>query len=128
MLLVRTRVGPSRINGLGLFAAEPIAAGTPVWRFTPGFDLEVDASEAQRQPEPLRATLLHYGYIDKRSGRYILSCDDARFINHSADPNLVSDFSQDPRGVDVARHNIAANEELTIDYGEVEGERPLSAG
>ena len=32
MLLVPTAVGPSRIQGLGLLAAEPIAAGTEVWR------------------------------------------------------------------------------------------------
>lgn len=40
MLLVRVRVDRSPIHGLGVFAAEPIARGTDVWRFTPGFDLE----------------------------------------------------------------------------------------
>jgi hypothetical protein len=29
-----------------------------------------------------RETLLHYGYIDPRINRFILCCDNARFINH----------------------------------------------
>jgi SET domain-containing protein len=41
MLLVRTRLAPSAIHGLGVFAAEPIARGAEVWRFTPGFDLDL---------------------------------------------------------------------------------------
>ena len=41
MLLVKTRTGRSPIHGTGLFAAEPIAKGTAVWRFTPTFDLDL---------------------------------------------------------------------------------------
>ena len=40
MMLVKTRVAPSGIHGNGLFAAEPIPAGTPIWRFAAGFDQE----------------------------------------------------------------------------------------
>ena len=41
MLLVKTKIGPSKIAGIGLFADEFIAKGTPVWKFEPGFDLEI---------------------------------------------------------------------------------------
>ena len=78
MLLVRTRIGPSRIHGIGLFAAEPIAAGTEVWRFTPGFDLDAAPAMLESLTAEQRETVLHYGYLDPRLGRFILCCDNAR--------------------------------------------------
>ena len=124
MLLVPVRVGRSDIHGLGAFAVEPIARGTTVWRFTPGFDLEFDPAVLDSQPRHVRRVLLHYGYIDARLNRFILCCDDARFINHSDAPNLGSDFDLDRYGADVAVRDIAAGEEITVDYGLVEGARP----
>lgn len=116
MLLVRTTLGPSKIHGLGVFAAEPIAKGTIVWSFTPGFDLERDPADVEAQPELLRERLLHYGYVDKHLSRYVLCCDDARFLNHSEEPNLVSDRSTSRHGVDRAARDIAIGEELTVNY------------
>jgi len=121
MLLVRTLVDKSQIHGLGLFAAERIDEGTPIWRFTPGLDLDLDPSALEIQPALARERLAHYGYIDIRLNRYILCCDDARFINHSETPNLRSDFSLEPHGVDIATRDIMAGEELTIDYRSLEG-------
>ncbi|HUJ85308.1 MAG TPA: SET domain-containing protein [Burkholderiales bacterium] len=124
MLQVRARLGPSPIHGLGVFAAEPIARGAEVWRFTPGFDLELDPALVGRQPERLREWLLVYGYLDPRLERFILCCDDARFINHSAAPNLRPDFGREPHGVDLALRDIAPGEELTVDYALVDGVLP----
>lgn len=124
MLLVPVRVGQSAIHGLGAFAVEPISAGTAVWRFTPGFDLDIDPAVLDAQPPHFRRSLLHYGYIDVRLNRLILCCDDARFINHSDTPNVRSDFNLDRYGVDVAIRDIAAGEEITVDYRIVEGSRP----
>jgi uncharacterized protein len=120
MPLVRVTVAPSAIHGLGVFAAEPIAAGTVVWRFTPGFDPEFDPGVLENQPRLLRETLLHYGYVDKRLGTYVLCCDDARFLNHAAKPTLVQDLSSERHGVDRAARDIAVGEELTVDYGSFE--------
>lgn len=124
MLLVPVRVGHSVVHGLGAFALEPIARGTAVWRFTPGFDLDLDPAALEALPRHFRERLLHYGYVDPRLERFILCCDDARFINHSDAPNLQADFSLDRHGIDVAVRDIAAGEELTVDYGSVEGFRP----
>lgn len=121
MLLVRVTVGPSAIHGLGVFAAEPIAAGTVVWRFTPGFDLEVEPAVVESQPPVPRERLLHYGFVDERLGRYVLCCDDARFLNHAPNPTLVQDLSSERHGVDRAARDIAVGEELTVDYGTFEG-------
>ncbi|HXF45918.1 MAG TPA: SET domain-containing protein [Burkholderiaceae bacterium] len=125
MLLVAVRVGPSPIHGLGAFTRAPIAAGAIVWRFTAGFDLDLEPAVIDSQPPHFRAALLRYGYIDARLRRFILCCDDARFINHSDTPNLGTRFDEDARyGVDFALRAIDAGEELTIDYGRLEGQRP----
>lgn len=124
MLLVQVRVAASPIHGLGVFAVAPIARGTVVWRFTPGFDLDLDPALLDAQPAHFRAVLLHYGYIDPRLNRFILCCDDARFINHSDTPNLLMDPTDDRYAVDVAARDIAAGEEMTVDYALVEGSRP----
>lgn len=128
MLLVRVRLDRSPIHGLGVFAADAIARGTAVWRFTPGFDLDMDARLPEAQPPHFRDWLTNYGYIDRRLGRFILCCDDARFLNHSDQPNLRPDYALDRYGVDVAARDIAAGEELTVDYRLVEAEpTPLNA-
>lgn len=124
MLLVRTRLAPSAIHGLGVFAAEPIARGAEVWRFTPGFDLDLEPQALEALPEHAREWLLVYGYLDPRLQRFILCCDDARFINHSATPNLRPDFAREAHGVDLALHDIAPGEELTVDYALVDGILP----
>jgi hypothetical protein len=124
MLLAKTRVHHSTIHGLGLFAAEPIPKGTPAWRFTPGFDLELSPSCLEALTPEQRERLLHYGYIDPRLGCFILCCDDARFINHSDTPNILPDFTEDRRGVDIAIRDIGPGEEITADYRIVEGAGP----
>jgi len=108
MLLVHARVDRSLIHGLGLFAVALIAKSTEVWRFTPGFDLDLDLQLLANQPASFQERLLHYGYIDRRLQRYILCCDDARFINHSDEANIRPDFSLDRYGVDIAVREIAA--------------------
>jgi hypothetical protein len=124
MLLVPVRVAESSIQGLGVFAVEPIANRTVVWRFTPGFDLDLDPKLLDVQTALFRRVLLHYGYIDPRLNRFILCCDDARFINHSDTPNLRTDFTMDRYGADIAIRDIVIGEEFTIDYLDVEGFRP----
>jgi len=124
MLLVNARVDRSPAHGLGLFAVARIAKGTEIWQFTPGFDLDLDPNSVKNQPQSFRERLLHYGYIDARLNRFILCCDDARFINHSDQPNLRPDFTLDRYGVDVAIRDIAAGEELTVDYRLIEGGAP----
>lgn len=124
MLLVRTRLAPSAIHGLGVFAVEPIARDTEVWRFTPGFDLDLEPKALDALPAQVREWLLVYGYLDPRLQRFILCCDDARFINHSAAPNLRPDFAREPHGVDLALRDVAPGEELTVDYALVDGILP----
>lgn len=124
MLLVKTHLANSPIHGYGLFAAERIARGTEVWRFTPPFDQDLSSSVLDGLTPAQREWMLHYGYIDLRSKRLILCGDDARFINHSDAPNIASDFTLDHYGVDIAVRDIEAGEEITSDYMTFEGKRP----
>jgi SET domain-containing protein len=117
MLLVPTRLAQSPLHGLGVFAVAAIPKGTPVWRFAPGLDMEFDAGIVETLPEHVRQFFSHYGYLDKNVKRLVLCFDDARFVNHSDTPNLFTDYAQDPHGLDVALRDIAAGEELTMDYG-----------
>ncbi|TMJ05390.1 MAG: SET domain-containing protein [Alphaproteobacteria bacterium] len=116
MLLVPTRLAPSPIHGLGVFAAAPIARGTPVWRFASGLDMAFAPNIVEGLPEHVRTFFAHYGYLDRNVGRIVLCFDDARFVNHSDRPNVATDYAQDRYGLDVALRDIAAGEELTMDY------------
>lgn len=113
MLLVSTCVAPSPVQGLGLFAADRIIAGTPVWRFTPPFDQLLDIADVRSTPAAFRAFFDTYCYESHDfPGRYVLSCDHAKFINHSERPNIASE-----RTTSHATRDIAAGDEITCDYG-----------
>lgn len=112
MLLVRTSLGPSRIHGVGVMAAEPIAAGQPIWRFAPEIDLVIPFARADTLPEAFRVYLATYAYeAPEFPESYVLSCDHAKFLNHSEAPNT------ELRGREtLARVPIAIGEEITCNY------------
>jgi SET domain-containing protein len=116
MLLVPTRLAQSPIHGFGVYAAGLIPKGTPVWRFERGLDMEFDPGIVETLPEHVRTFFSHYGYLDRNVKRIILCFDDARFVNHSDTPNVVTDYAQDAYGLDVALRDMAAGEELTMNY------------
>ncbi|MFA6095555.1 MAG: SET domain-containing protein [Candidatus Paceibacterota bacterium] len=121
MLMVKTRIGPSRIKGagLGLFAAESISKGTTTWRFMPDLDLIVPEDVLLQLSEPARAQFLNYCYVDKFTKHFILCFDDERFINHSDDPNIVQSKAGDEvEGIEIAARDIEEGEELYCDYEE----------
>lgn len=114
MLLIKTEIRPSPIHGLGIFAAEFIAAGTITWKYLDGFDQRLPASILDRLSDPAKKQFLKYSYVDTVTGLYELCADDARFFNHSEEPNTAGV----PTGedMDIATRDIQAGEELTCDY------------
>lgn len=117
MLMVKTRLAPSPIAGIGLFAAEPIKKDTVTWRFMPAFDRLLTQAEIDTLPEPARASILDHAYLDAASGRYVLCADNARFMNHAPAPNTAGVHATGSvEGYDVATRDIAEGEELTCDY------------
>ena len=121
MLLVNARVGASAIHGLGLIARELIPAGTVIWRFTPGFDVEIPESSLSALSLAAREQVLHYAEHYAAEKKFVLSSDDDRFTNHSDSPNTA------PHGdTMVALRDIQDGEEITCDYRQVVmvGHRP----
>ena len=111
MLLVRTEVKPSKVHGLGLFAAEPIKAGTVLRRYDPRFDREFTKAQLQELPELARAFLEHFGYEADGDGIKV-SMDNSRYTNHSKEnPNVVWEGD-----VTTALRDIAVGEEILEDY------------
>ncbi|MGE0500754.1 MAG: SET domain-containing protein [Rhizobiaceae bacterium] len=115
MLLVRSYVAPSAIEGIGVFAAEPIAKGAPIWRLNPDFDRLI-ATEKYEIAEPfLKDFLDRYAYPSPdKPGFLVYEVDNGRFMNHSETPN--TDFTQ--FGGAFALRDIGAGEEITCNYAD----------
>ncbi len=119
MLLVKTKIGPSRIHGIGLFADQFISKGTPIWRLTPGLDFKLTEEELLKLPKLARECIIHYCYYSVVDNCYVLPFDDARFFNHSENPNVASvDLPDDPEGMEIASRDIQPGEELVCDCKE----------
>lgn len=119
MLLVKTKIAPSAISGIGLFADEFIPKGTLIWRFQKGFDIRVDKNYPNILSEPARSFFKKYAYQNLTILNYVLCVDDARFFNHSNTPNThCVENSDDEDTMDIAARDIQQGEELTIDYRE----------
>ena len=115
MLLVRTFLKASPIEGIGCFARNFIPAGTPMWKFVPGFDRMLYASFALEMIDP--EFLDTYAQQDPTTGYYVLCTDNARFCNHSDAPNMGARAPLfDPAHTHDALRDIGAGEEITCDY------------
>ena len=116
MMLIRTRVAPSGIHGMGLFTVEAVAKGTPVWRFEPGFDHDFSPDQFAALPALAREHTRWFCFVSKVNGHVILSGDHACFINHSQTPNTGAPANAKPSVTTTALRDIAAGEELFCDY------------
>jgi SET domain-containing protein len=115
MLLVPTYVRPSRVEGVGVFAAERIPAGTLIWRLDERFDRLMDLRDVAGQPESARQFIERYGYpYPHDPDVLVIELDNGRFMNHSDEPN--TNFLDPDAGF--TRRAIAADEELFCNYAE----------
>jgi SET domain-containing protein len=115
MMIIPTYVGPSAIEGVGIFAAEPIPAGAVIWRLEESLDLLLTDEQMRRLPHVQKSFLERYGYPHMtQEGITVLEFDNGRFMNHSDAPN--TDFTDPDTGW--AIRDIAAGEEITCNYRE----------
>lgn len=114
MLLIKTEVKPSKINGLGLFAKVDIPKGTDIWKFS-GIDIKIRIDEVEAKSTDGEMITINYEYFFKyayREGNYYIFCsDDAKYMNHSKESNC-----SESGGYTVTNRDIKAGEELTCDY------------
>ena len=116
MMLVPTRVAPSSIHGLGLFAAQSIAKGTQVWRFEEGFDRTFTPAQFDALPCSAQMHLRWFAYCDTARNAWVLSGDHTCFMNHSNTPNTGAPGDAESPVTTIALRDIADGEELTCDY------------
>lgn len=122
MLLVKTYVGPSAIEGVGVFAAEDIKKGQAIYRFDPLFDKLVPRSLMETGPETLASFIKRYGYpYNLDPTMFVIDLDHGRYMNHSDAPN--TNFQGVTDGY--AIRDIKAGEEIVCNYNEFEPDHEM---
>lgn len=111
MLLIKTYLDKSHIEGIGAFAAEPVKKGALVWQFHSPIDVVLTPEQVDELPEAAKEFVQEHAYPHPTgANNYCLSYDNARYVNHSDDPNISSD---EPA---VALKDIEVGTELSINY------------
>ncbi|WOB07788.1 SET domain-containing protein [Piscinibacter gummiphilus] len=114
-------VGPSVIDGQGVFAAEPIPARRKIG--------EVRGEPVSQQEAAARSRgqmrIMMIAVSARRAIDASQSTDALRFINHSCRPNTALKVNQG-RVEFYALRNIAPGDELTVNYGETHHRGRLS--
>lgn len=121
MLLVNTKIGPSKIHGIGLFADEYIPKGKMIWRFDNDIDRQFTEEVILKLPMIAQRYLTKYAWKGLKTGIYCLSTDNAKHFNHSKECNTRLEYiKNEPEGVVYATRDIEIGEELTEDYDDFE--------
>lgn len=119
--IAETRMSP--IHGLGLFAKVDIPAGTVWWSARPETVLLISQAQyktligSTRNPlsEQFLRVLSTYCYYAASLDSLILCLDNARFVNHSENPNSGESASKEAL-VAVALRDIKQGEEIFENY------------
>lgn len=115
MMLVRTYLAPSPIDGIGVFAAEFIPGGTRIWELNPVFDVFIHKSQLAGLPPHMQEFVQTYSFPHlELPDTVVIDSDNGRFMNHSEMPN--TDFTVFEAGF--ALRDIYRDEELTCNYCE----------
>ena len=116
MLVVKTYLKPSNGMGIGLYSAEFIKHGTIWWTRDLTFDKLISKEEFHSYPEHSQKFIEEYGFLEK-TGDWHLCIDNARFTNHSINPN--SENTWDASGALLscyAIRDIQQDEEILCNY------------
>lgn len=114
-------VRPSPIHGLGIFATCFIPRGTVLWQGEEGKNI-ILLNHAQykilsKSHEPSIWDLLHiHAYYECEMDCLVYCLDDARFMNHSLQPNTGIIEGLPSFMVSYALTDIQAGEEITGNY------------
>ncbi|MBA2723587.1 MAG: SET domain-containing protein-lysine N-methyltransferase [Methylibium sp.] len=106
-------VAPSRIDGQGAFAAEPIPARRKIGEIR---GESISVREARRRARG-QARIMIVEVSQRRAVDASRSGDALRFVNHSCAPNATLRIRQGRVEI-YALRDIATGEELGVNYGE----------
>ncbi|WP_407114815.1 SET domain-containing protein [Bradyrhizobium sp. LMG 9283] len=115
VLIVETILKPDQFGGIGLFSATLLSKGTLIWIHNPIVDIAVTPEQYDALPPTFQALLDKHAYprdLDVDDGVLEYNADNARFMNHSSQPNTYQD---DHCRIFTAR-DVQPGEELTCDY------------
>lgn len=119
MILVKHYVGNSTISGAGLFTAEPVSKGYPIYEFDYRFVQIIADSEVRLMPDSMQEAVYKYSYRGKGRDRLVgavyYCADDSRFMNHEKSPSTIW---IEEKGIYVAARDLPADSELTCDYSD----------
>lgn len=108
-------LGPSPLHGRGAFATVPIRRGTRIVEYT-GERITHDEADARYDDEAMEK---HHTFLMIVNRRWVLDAavggNEARFINHSCDPNSEIVVERGRVFIDAVK-DIAPGEEITYDY------------
>jgi len=113
MLIIKTKLKEIEGKGIGLIADQEIKKGQPTWVYDPIIDIKVFKKDI---PEPAKEFISTYA-VDQDEDHVLLNTDNARFTNHSKNPNIKS---LGPLKDNIATRDIHVGEEITIDYTEID--------
>ncbi len=120
MLQVKTKLKPSSVHGIGLFADEFIPKGTVTWKYEAGYDVAFTQEQIDALPQVQRDFMHFFTYLDKDLNKFILCSDNQRHINHAKSGELENIHSTPNE--DVADRDIQEGEELLCDYNKFDSE------
>lgn len=113
MLVVKTALKEIPGKGIGLIADQEIKKGESVWKYHPSIDIKINKADI---PESANEFFETYA-VDVGEEFVFLNIDNARFINHSDDPNTKSLGRYKDN---IALRDIHKGEEITIDYNAID--------
>jgi SET domain-containing protein len=113
--LARIRVRCSKVHGSGVFAVRPIRKGTRIIEYT-GERITHAQADSRYESKDDRDNHTFLFIVDRKT---VIDAgvdgNEARFINHSCDPNCESVIEERRVFIEALR-NIAPGEELAYDY------------
>jgi hypothetical protein len=99
------------VIGSGVFATKFIPKGSLTY-VKDSLEIDVSPKKFISHSKAMKEIIEKYSYINE-DGHYIISWDQAKYINHSCNPNTISTGY----GFELAIKDIQPGEEITDDYG-----------
>lgn len=112
MFTIKTYLKESSIHGIGCFSSEFVKSGSIVWKFVENFDIRISDINYNVLPNIAKDFISNFGYYNKNEGGYILCSDNAKFTNHSINPNIIL-FDNTST---IALKDINIDDEITENY------------